>query len=129
MIVVDTSALIAILFGEPEARSFAEVIRTQDVALVAAPTLLEFVMVAGGRARSGMEADELLSRLGLKVVGWDERHLAIARDAFRRYGKGQGHGAALNFGDCMAYAVAAAANCPLLYKGDDFARTDISPAL
>lgn len=92
--------------------------------------MLEFIMVARGRAdeRIVPHAQALVASAPFRLVPFDERHLAAAADAFARFGKGL-HPARLNFGDCMAYAVAKVAACPLLYKGDDFARTDIAPAL
>ena len=130
MIAIDTSALVAILFGETEADRFADLVRSQRTVLIGVPTALEFHLVVQGRSygRAASEARELLASPGLVVVPFDERHLARAMLAFDRYGKGR-HPARLNFGDCMAYAVAAVADVPLLYKGDDFARTDIRAAL
>jgi ribonuclease VapC len=130
VIVVDTSALIAILLAEPEARSFGQIIYTASPALVAAPTLLEYHMVADSHARrSGVSPDTVIEGLGLIVEPWTIEHLHVARAAFRRFGKGQGHPAQLNYGDCMSYALAKAMNVPLLFKGGDFALTDVNSAL
>ncbi len=130
---VDTSALIAIYFAEPDAFVFEQALFASKQALIAAPTALEFVMVAQGNvlrgARPESEPDAVLTRPGLRVEPWTEHHLAIARAAFTRFGKGQGRPAQLNFGDCMSYALAKSLGAPLLYKGDDFARTDIRSAL
>lgn len=129
MIVVDTSALAAILFAEGEAHRFAAIIAEQDV-VIGAPTRFEFLMVAIGRlGQDGLEsARQALSAGGLRTISWDEDLADIAANAFRRFGKGL-HPAALNFGDCMAYAVARSLSAPLLFKGEDFRKTDIEPAL
>lgn len=129
MIALDTSALVAILHREPEAESFAELLRSER-ALIGCPTVLELQMVTSSRSPAGTsdEAAELLAIIGCDLVPFDADHLRAAERAFDRFGKGR-HPAALNFGDCMAYAVAAVAGCPLLFKGADFARTDIRAAL
>ncbi len=130
MIAVDTSAIVAIALLEPEARMFGEAITTGDC-LIGWPTVLECHMVLSGiPRRQGLDTlDKALSSPRLKIVPFDSALYATARDAFDRYGKGRGHRAQLNFGDCLAYAVAKASDVPLLYKGSDFARTDIRPAL
>ena len=87
-------------------------------------------MVAQGRSeRATMTPNDVLSFPSIVIQPWTERHLAIARDAFTRFGKGQGHPAQLNLGDCISYALAKAENAPLLYKGGDFALTDIRAAI
>lgn len=130
VIVVDTSALIAILWEEAEAESFTRVIFESRSSLIAAPSVLEFFMVAGRQAsRPNIAPQDIVGRPGIVIQPWTERHLTIARDAFSRYGKGQGHPAQLNFGDCISYALAKAENAPLLYKGGDFALTDIRAAV
>ena len=130
MIALDTSALIAILFEEAEAAVFAELIEACDRVLIGAPTVFEFRMVVLSRSGATIErkATETLLQSPVEVQAFTADHLAAAFVAFDRYGKGR-HPARLNFGDCMAYAVAAAADVPLLYKGDDFAQTDIRSAL
>ena len=130
MIVADTSAIAAIFFREPEADLFERRFFGPSSVMVAAPTALEFLLVAGGqRARSRSDGPALLDSLGCIIVPWTDQHRATAHAAFLRFGKGRGHPAQLNFGDCMSYALARSLNAPLLYKGDDFARTDIRPAL
>ena len=130
MIVVDTSALIAMLCDEPEAEAFTRAIFVARIGTIAAPTALEFFMVAEGqRARFSSAPQDILARSGIVIESWTAEHLAIARNAFARYGKGQGHPAQLNFGDCMSYALAKSLDVPLLYKGGDFARTDIISAV
>jgi len=128
LIAVDTSALIAILFDEPEAEAFIALIGAHDRALVGAPTALEFRMVALRQANSAEDAAAMLGEPPFEIVPFGEAHGAAALRAFTRFGRGR-HPAQLNFGDCMAYAVAEVAGCPLLFKGDDFSRTDIKPAV
>ena len=128
MIVVDTSALMAIQFGEPEAVAMRQILQRR--ACVGAPTLLEYYMVVGGRhGEAGrFEAQALVERLDLAIINWTEDHVTLAVDAFFRFGKGK-HRAKLNFGDCMAYAMAKSLDAPLLFKGGDFVLTDIKAAL
>ncbi len=127
MIVVDTSALIAILKSEPESTAFSRAMNAADRLLIGAPTKFEFLMVATGAIADpggSDDAREILSRLQVEVVSWTDHLADIATAAFVRFGKGR-HPARLNFGDCMAYAVAKALHAPLLFKGDDFALTDV----
>lgn len=129
MIVIDTSALIAILNSEPEAGAFAEALIVASRCLIAAPTKFELLMVAiGRRSDAGQQAaSRLLAEYRVETIDWTEAHADLAIEAFRKYGKGR-HKAALNFGDCMAYALAKSLDAPLLYKGNDFALTDIRAA-
>lgn len=123
--VIDSSALIAILHKEPEAAAFLHAIENATVRLISAVTKLEAGMVALGRGVVGAETfDRLLDAIDVTVVSFDNHHAAIARDAFARYGKGR-HAAGLNFGDCAAYALAIAEAEPLLFKGTDFGATDV----
>ncbi len=124
--VIDSSALIAILRREPEAEAFRLAILGAPVRLMSAMTKLEASMVAMGRRGVGAVAalDALLAEFSIVVVPFDDHHTAIARDAFGRYGKGR-YPAALNFGDCAAYALAIAEAEPLLFKGTDFGATDV----
>ena len=128
--IVDSSAVIAILRAEPDRMDYINAIAKADRRFMAAPTLLETSMVIVGRG--GLEAlphlDLFLAETGMAIIPFTAEHAAVARDAFLRYGKGR-HPAGLNFGDCFAYALARALNAPLLFKGHDFARTDIAPAL
>jgi len=130
LIVVDSSALLAIFFDEPEKTAFTELIATDDAARIGAPNFLEASMIVEARqGKAGCrDLDELAGLLELAVVPFDASHIEAARDAFRRYGKGR-HRAALNFGDCCAYGLAKASNAPLLFKGNDFILTDIKRAL
>jgi len=128
LIVADTSAFAAILFSEEDALRFIEAMFEREV-VVAAPSVFKLSMVHV-RRRNGQPADvdALLERTGARIVAWTHEHARIASDAFLRFGKGH-HAAKLNFGDCMAYALAKSLDAPLLYKGNDFALTDIRPAL
>jgi ribonuclease VapC len=125
--VIDTSALVAILRGEAEARRFAEAIEAGTPRLVSAATLLETSIVIesySGEA-GGRELDLLLHRAGIEVVPVDAEQAELARIAYRRFGKGR-NTAGLNYGDCFSYARAKATGEPLLFKGDDFRATDVS---
>ncbi len=121
--IVDTSALIAVLRHEPEANGFVELMLASSAVRVSAGTLVETRIVAerdGGAA----EMADLLEAIGVDVVPVDARQVDLAFDGFRRFGKGR-HPAGLNFGDLFAYALARALDAPLLFKGNDFARTDV----
>ncbi len=124
--VIDTSAIVAILLSEPEARRFAEAIEAGSPRMMSAASVLEASIVVETRRGepAGRELDLLIHRAGIDVVPVDESQIEIARAAWRRFGKGR-HPAALNYGDCFAYALAKATGSPLLYKGDDFAKTDL----
>ena len=128
MIVVDASALMAILLDEPDAEEMLNAILADDRPVIAAPSKFEFLMVASGRKPGSAAAARLLKSLTIVSHDWTDAHAEVALDAFHRYGKGRNK-AALNFGDCMAYALAKSLDAPLLYTGDDFAQTDIKPAL
>lgn len=127
--VIDSSALLAVVLGEDDAVSFAELLAQPGRKVVSAATLFEAAVAA--ERRGGLEArdrlDRLITRLAPEIAAFDASHLGWARDAYRRFGKGR-HPAALNLGDCMAYATARHAVLPLLFKGEDFARTDIERA-
>lgn len=128
--VVDTSAVVAILLREPEADQFNQALANVPVRLLSAVTRVELSFVIEGRKREAGRADleRLLQVGGFDVVSVTPRHADIAIEAFRRYGKGR-HRAGLNIGDCFSYALAAAMDDVLLFKGDDFIHTDIHPAL
>ena len=129
--VVDTSALVAIMENEPERRRFNELIEAASATYVSAASLLETRIVLF--ARSGDNAvlalDTFLLKSRMIVAEVSPRIADIAFDAYRRYGKGTGHGAALNYGDCFSYALARHLSLPLLYKGEDFSQTDIPSAV
>ena len=126
--VVDTSALIAILFDEPEKPAFASAIDAAADPKVSAVTRVEAIMVYLGRRQSDpADVIALVGILGLKTIDVDRAQADRALDAFTRFGKGR-HPARLNLGDCFVYALAASLNEPLLFKGSDFLKTDIVPA-
>jgi len=128
--ILDSSALVAILFKEPEAEHLAAMIRDTDTTAIAAPTLLETAIVAEGRTLPGMaeKLDALMGAIRPEIVPFTAEHASLARDAWRRFGKGR-HKAGLNLGDCFSYALAKDRSQPLLFKGEDFAATDIEPAI
>ena len=127
--VLDSSAIVAIHLKEPGYDRFIDAIDRADVVVVGAPTVLETAMVLSSKL--GQDARPLLMAFlrdaGAEVVAFNEQHLEAATAAFLRFGRGR-HSAALNFGDCMSYAVASIAGMPLLFAGEDFARTDIPRA-
>jgi len=127
MIVVDSSALVAILESEPEAERFVTILRDAPRRLVSAVTVYETAIVIGtrrGRERAG-RVMELLEEMGIETVPFAEPHISRALDAYLRYGKGIDPKARLNLGDCVAYALAKILNAPLLFKGRDFSETDV----
>ncbi|MCO6418690.1 type II toxin-antitoxin system VapC family toxin [Siccirubricoccus sp. KC 17139] len=128
--IVDTSALIAILFKEAEARDFISAIDAAEAVAIAAPTLVEATLASEGRVGPAMrlELDDLVRTMQPEIVPFTAELAAIAQDGWRRYGKGR-HPAGLNLGDCFAYALAKSRGEPLLFKGEDFARTDVKAAL
>ena len=128
--IVDSSAFIAVLRNEPGwERYMAEMVDAQPL-VASAATLVETAMVAEGQGgpKAALDLDSLLRRLEVDIIPFTAEHAALAREGFRRFGKGR-HPAALNFGDCLAYALARARNEPLLFKGDDFAQTDVKAAI
>ena len=126
--VIDTSALLAVLLGEPEAEQIAAAIESSTPRLLSAANLLEASIVIEARKgdAGGRELDLLLYRGEIEVVAVDRDQAEAARTAWRRFGKGR-HPAGLNYGDCFAYALAKIHRLPLLFRGDDFAQTDITP--
>jgi ribonuclease VapC len=124
--VLDTSALLVLLLDEPEAEQFRTAVEDDETRLISAATLLETALVIESRKgeAGGRELDLLVHKAEMAVVPVEQTHVDEARRAYRRYGKGR-HPAGLNFGDVFAYALARASGEPLLFKGDDFARTDI----
>ena len=125
--IIDTSALVAILRDEPGAEAYVEAIRTSPLRRVSAGSYVELGIVIDrhGDPIASRRLDELLGRLSVVIEPVTETQARIARDAYRDFGKGSGHRAGLNFGDCFAYALAREINEPLLFKGDDFIHTDI----
>jgi ribonuclease VapC len=125
--VVDSSALLAILLNEPDAEKFATILKNSKLKIVAAPTYLETCMAA--KPRLGPQAIEevkfLMDLAIIETIDFTSDAAEMAVNAFLKYGKGQGHPAQLNFGDCMAYAVSKLEGLPLLFKGNDFRLTDV----
>jgi len=128
--VIDTSALLAILLSEPEALDLTEEIAAADRRVVGTPTLVEAtaVMLARKGEQGVIALDALLSRLGIEVVALSIEAGEFAREAYRRYGKGVGSPGVLNYGDVLSYGLARAEDEPLLFKGEDFPRTDVVSA-
>lgn len=127
MIVVDTSALMAILLQEPQAPDLVAALEEASQALISSASVTEALSVA---ARRGVhpEMERLIQGLSLEIVSLNPAAARRAADAYRRWGKGF-HLAALNYGDCFAYELARENDCPLLYVGGDFARTDVRSAI
>ena len=126
---LDSSALIAVLFAEPGYLDLVDRILEADQVRVGAPTLVETSLVLAGRRRTpaASAVEGLVQELAITVVPFGEAEWRVAIDAFLRFGRGR-HAAALNFGDCLAYASASVAGDTLLFVGDDFPRTDIVSA-
>lgn len=130
-IAVDSSAIVAVLKGESEVGRIVARLGVADRTLMSAASLLECgVVISSQMGASGMrQLRGLLASSEVEVVGVSPEEAEIGLEAYRRFGRGSGHVARLNFGDCFAYALAKSRNVPLLFIGDDFSRTDIVPAL
>ena len=124
--IVDSSAIVAIVAGESDAEAMLGVMRDAESLSMATPTALEVTMVLGPERID--RAMHLLRELGVRLVDFDSAHLAVAQHAFATYGRCSGSAAKLNFGDCMTYALAKVRGEPLLFKGNDFTHTDAPPA-
>jgi ribonuclease VapC len=124
--VIETSALVAMLTNEPEAERFEAAVEADPVRMMSTASYLEAAIVVEQRfgEPGGRELDLWLHRAGVDLVSVDAEQADVARSAYRRFGKGRNR-AGLNYGDCFAYALAKVSGEPLLYKGDDFAHTDI----
>ena len=129
--ILDTSALIAILRDEPEERRFVEVLEAAPHIRMSAVNFVEAAAAIDSNRDpvASRRLDDLLREAGVRIEPVTERQARIARQAYRDFGKGSGHPARLNFGDCFAYALAKSAREPLLFKGKDFSHTDVEPAL
>ena len=130
MIVVDSSAVVTIINRKPGASLFNEIIANAEAIFLSAMSLLETSMVLSRSGQIGLawrDLDELIERLQIVVVPFDAIQVEAARNAFLRYGKGR-HPAALDMGDCASYALAKSRNLPILFKGNDFTRTDLIAA-
>lgn len=125
--VIDTSALIAILLGEPERERFIELVATAADPVISAATLVEssIVMLAKTGNAGVHDLDQLLAAAAVRCVAVDGAQAILARDAYSRFGKGRSP-AGLSYGDCFAYALARATQQPLLYKGEGFTLTDVA---
>jgi ribonuclease VapC len=127
VIVVDTSALMAIVQKEPRAEACKAALETEDEILMSAGTLAELLVVSAGRQVIG-EVHQFLGRFDLDIVAVSSGRARLVGAAYQQWGLGF-HRAGLNFGDCFAYALAKERGCPLLYVGDDFAKTDVTSVL
>ncbi len=128
--ILDTSAIIAILFDEEDSRIYAEAISNADTCRLSASTFVEAAIVVETQTKNGgnRQFDAFIRRAGVTIEPVTEEHAYIARQAFTDFGKGR-HPASLNYGDCFSYALAKASGEPLLFKGNDFRKTDIDSAL
>lgn len=128
--IVDTSALVAVLFAEPGAEAYALAIAAADRCRISAANYVETAIVIEAQTREtgSREFDAFFRRSGIVIEPITEEHAHLARRAYTEFGRGR-HRAGLNFGDCFAYALARATGEPLLYKSEDFKRTDVIPAL
>jgi len=129
--IVDASAMIAILRDEPEALSYAKVIASASSRRISAVNYVEAAVVIDGSRDpvASRRFDDLVRAAQLVTEPVTEAQVRIAREAYRDFGKGSGHPAGLNLGDCFAYALAKVTGEPILFKGDDFTHTDLTPAL
>ncbi|WP_298990259.1 type II toxin-antitoxin system VapC family toxin [uncultured Pseudokineococcus sp.] len=129
--IVDTSAVVAVLRGEQDAHRHLAAMEGADRLRMSAATLVELAVVVDARRDPVLSRrlDELVDVLGVEVQPFTAEQAAVARRAYRDYGKGSAHAAGLNLGDCFAYALAAVTGEALLFKGDDFAATDLMAAL
>ena len=128
--IVDSSAMVSFLFGEPEGAAMVARIATAKRPKIGAPNWFEVEMVIDNRGDEVIRAkfQSIMAELNITIVSFDEHQATLAREAHRRFGKGN-HPARHNYGDCMAYALAKSTGEPLLFKGNDFPQTDITPAL
>lgn len=127
--IVDTSVVIAILFDESDAATYAEAIASAEVCRMSAATFVEIAIVVEAQTKGtgSRQFDAFMRRSGIAIEPVSEEQAHLARQAFADYGKGR-HAADLNFGDCFSYALAKATGEPLLFKGKDFSKTDVSRA-
>jgi ribonuclease VapC len=129
-VIVDTSAIVAILFNEPDAATYATAIAEAEIRRISAATYVEASIVIEANTKAGgtAEFDTFVRRAGLSIEPVTEEQAHLARQAYSHYGRGR-HAAGLNYGDCFSYALAKATGEPLLFKGADFKKTDIRRAL
>ena len=128
--IVDTSAIVAILFNEPDAATYAKALAEADVRRMSAATYVEAAIVVEANTKAGgtAEFDAFVRRSGMSIEPVTEEQAYLARQAYTAYGRGR-HAAGLNYGDCFSYALAKATGEPLLFKGADFKKTDVLRAL
>lgn len=129
--ILDSSALVAILRGEPEGPGLLRALAAADSVALSAATYLETAIVVDANRDSVLseQLDEFIGRFNIEIAAVTEAEARLARRAYRNFGRGSGHPARLNFGDCFAYALSKTAGEPLLFKGDDFFHTDVESAL
>jgi len=129
--IVDSSALVSIIYGETDSIPFSMMLDSTDTLRISAATFLETSVVVDARKNPGLSnrVEDLIERFKIVIEPVTAEQARIARQAYRDFGKGSGHRANLNFGDCFAYALARVKREPLLYKGDDFVHTDLKSAL
>jgi ribonuclease VapC len=125
-VILDASAILAVLLREPGCEDLLRLITESQVVAAGAPTLVETALALSARMRKNARVllNEFLREAEVEIISFTRDHYEVAVDAFERYGKGR-HSAALNFGDCMTYAVARISGMPLLFTGKDFSKTDI----
>lgn len=128
MIAIDTSAIMAILLNEPEAEACIAALESEEGAIMMSSGTLAETLIVAGRRNVGIEAHRLIEGLGIEIALVTAASAKRVADAYARWGKGA-HPAGLNFGDCFAYEIAKERNCPLLFVGDDFGRTDVDRQL
>lgn len=126
--IVDSSAIIAVVLREPGWEAVARALAGAEHPAIGAPTLAETAIVLQAKGAPPTVLPVLMQRSAVRVISFTERHAAVAADAYRIYGRGH-HPASLSFGDCMTYAVARLADAPLLFVGNDFRLTDLPAAL
>lgn len=129
--IIDTSALIAILKGEPDAARYAAALEVAPIRRLSAASYVECGIIVDRNDHPVLarRLDDMLDEASISIEPFTEAHARIARQAYRDFGRGSGHPARLNFGDCFSYALAKATGEPLLFKGDDFHHTDVASAL
>ncbi len=129
--IIDSSAIVAVLKQEPEAPHFKKLLNEAEHLRISAATFFELSIVIDTRKNPAMSMaiDELIKQLGIVIEPVTETQARIARQAYNNFGKGSGHKAGLNYGDCFSYALAKDKREPILFKGDDFRHTDLRPAV
>ena len=129
-VVIDSSVCVAIFKGESDTDDLTDRTYSYERRVMSAATWLESAMVCEGSTKGGgaERLDRILASLGVEILPVTVQHARLALDAFKRFGKGRGAKASLNYGDCFVYALAKELQAPVLFKGDDFAQTDIQPA-